>query len=312
MASTSFGIILMIIRENNIKLLIFSVLIGFTNALFPVMAKIGRVNQTLFKFLFFWYFTSSLYYLIYIFFKKPIKKSLIKQLRIVFILWKSILLFLIINASALFLLYYSLEFLNSNSFTFLLGSGIIFNIVVSIFWLNERDNLHITLSSILIILIGFTLIRYSLTNVELKGVIYIIGSTFLFAITNYIIKSKFAQPLFGIRIHNSIIGALKSIFLFFLALIALIITNETILSSFSINYYIIIGALVGPFIGYIFVLKVLREFGLNSLVIYKSSEYSFAAIFGIVFFKQYLSLDQILGVILILCGIILYNNYQPA
>lgn len=302
--------ILKLIKTDSLQLLIYSLLIGFTNSLFPVLVKLGRKDLNLFQFTFVWYALSSLFYLIFIFIQFKMQKNITNQMKIIFMCWKSIFIFLIVNSFALFLLYYSLEYLNTNTFTFFLGAGIIFNILISIFLLEEKEHLNLTLLSVLIILIGFTFLRYSLSNIELQGILYIVIATFLFAITNFIIKKKLGVVIHKEKINNSIIGALKSFFIFFISAIILILNNDFVFIANSKYLYLILGAFVGPFIGYIFVLKVLREYGLNSLVIYKSSEYSFAAIFGILVFNQFLNIVQIVGVILILSGIILYNHFD--
>jgi len=296
--------------DNHSKLLAYSLIIGLFNALFPVFVKLGRGELQLFEFTLIWYFIAVVFYAFYIIVNPYIRKNIKNEIIVGLKLWRSFLLYLILNSIAIILLYHSLQFLQTNTFTFLLGTGILFNMVISVIFLKEIANLHLTLFSVLIIVTGFTLIRYSLNNIEVKGLGFLILSTALFAVTNFIVKTKLKSKINKVKISNVLIGGTKALFIFICSAIILFGQGDFVLPTSGDYLYLFLGAFVGPFAGYILVLKILREFGLNSMVIYKSSEYSFAAILGIIVFNQYLSIIQLGGVILILLGIIIYNKYQ--
>lgn len=293
------------------KLLLLSLIVGISNSLFPVFSILGKGKLTLFQFTAIWYLSALFFYTIFFFHSKTTTNNLLLELKIVKEIWIYFIAFLIVNTTAIFIMYESLAYLNSNTFTFLLGSGIVFNILFSYTFLDERDNIKITIISVLIIIAGFTMLRYSLNIVENKGLTLMVFATLLFALSNIIVKKKLDYRQNNRKISNELIGAIKALFIFLISTLFLIINSKLNFSNCTTNnFYLVIGAFIGPFLGYILVIKLLREFGLSAMTIYKSSEYTFAAIWGIIIFNQHLTVIQTFGTILILLGIFYYNYHS--
>ncbi len=215
--------------------------------------------------------------------------------------WRKLSLFSLLGTSALLLNTYGIFIAGPVNAAFIVQFTAVFTILLGFVFLKERFTKQEG-AGILLAIVGVFVMAYSGFNAEIVGIAIFLTVSFLFAVTNLISK------IFVTKMHPLALAGSNSFFgFFFISLFMfLFIRIEPQVSSLAL-IYTFIGALLGGVIGFILFYKALQVFEVSKSVVIRTADPFFTALFSFIFLSLTPTVNQLVGGVFIVIGVILIS-----
>lgn len=177
-------------------------------------------------------------------------------------------------------------------------SATIYSVLLGAFVLGERMY-NYQWAGVAIAILGTGVMTFRSGNVVLMILLITLVSNFFLAFSSMIAKKELTDvpPLVLATARTAIMAIMTGV----LALL----TNELTLPTLSTTWlWIFSGALIAPFLSYIFFYSALRYTDLAKAVVIRATQPLFVAIYGLILFGTLITAQQFLGGLLMLIGVI--------
>ncbi len=258
-----------------------------------VTAKYALTGYNSFTFLPLWFGTASVASTVYVLLYGPAWRAQVRRN-----LWP-LLGVGFTNGIAGAMIFAGLAYLDPSVTAFLARSGALYAMVLGYIFLGERFSLQ-CLAGMALILAGVVLITYSSAASELVGVVLVLVG-YIFGSLNY---------LFG----KKAIGDTNPVVLIWMrSLVSLVVALAVAVISGRFNFQfsashlsvLVLGALIGPFLGQMVSFYSLRYIGLSELEMMRATQPLMVLIYALVFLGMLPNLRQGLGGGVAIIGVIL-------
>lgn len=278
--------------EQTKKGIIFTLIAQIFGLGYWIFATIGFKYFNLYTLTSFWFGSATIFSILMIIFLK--KLSHFKKFKKY---WKWILIMGTLNTGSILTGWKALEILGPSLTSFISNIEVLFVIIFGIILLSDKFNLYEIISGIIIIM-GLFITSYSSGEYHLFGILLIIIHSIFFALSRIIIKSKLKKiDASNIVFYRAIIVTL------FISIIGFITNNIEISNSQKI-IYITFPSIFSVVLQHLFIFKAYKLIEISKVQLYSSLMPLLVLITSFMIFKEILTINQIIGGITILIGVL--------
>jgi len=215
--------------------------------------------------------------------------------------WRKLSLFSLFGTSAMLLNTYGIFIAGPVNAAFLVQFAAVFTILLGFVFLKERFTKQEG-AGILLAIVGVFVMAYSGFNAEIVGITIFLSVSFLFAVTNLISK------IFVTKMHPLALAGSNSFFGFlFISLFMFLFIRVESQVPYIALIYTFVGALLGGVIGFILFYKALQVLEVSKSVAIRTADPFFTAIFSFIFLSLIPTVNQLVGGVFIVIGVILIS-----